>query len=161
MAHVYPSYRPRPRARYQRAPWPRGLGDTTPAPDPVSGLISQINRFTGPDAPDGYRVADAPWGVASGNLALVAPVAVVLYQRAATDSYNQFHDAGSATQITKANAGFTDPSGWVTKNMAEVTTLITSLADSLSLPMGAATSGTTSTVLIIGVLAAAVWLLSR
>lgn len=140
----------------------RGFGDVAaPAGDPVSVLIGQINRFTGSGAPASYRVADAPYPVASGNLSLIAPVAVVLYQRAATDSFNQFGDSGSAAQIAKANQGFADPPGFVTKNMAEVTTLITALANSLSLPASDGSDDSTRMIFIIGAALVAAWLLSR
>jgi hypothetical protein len=139
------------------------MGDLSSATDPVSALIAQINRFTGAAAPISYRVADVPYPVASGNLALVAPVAVVLYQRAATDSFNQFGDAGSAAQIAKANQGFADPSGFVGKNMAEVTALITALASSLSLPSadGALGNDASRMIFIVGAALLATWLLSR
>lgn len=139
------------------------MGDTTlpVAPDPVSVLVGQVNRFTGPAAPASYRIADVPFPVASGNLALVAPSAVVLYQRAAADSFNQFGDAGSAAQIAKANQGFADPVGFVTKNMQEVTSLISALADSLSLASTGAGEDTSRMLLIVGAFVAAAWLLSR
>lgn len=140
------------------------LGDTAapnPAPDPVTALIAQVNRFTGAGAPTAYRVADAPFGVATGNLAIVAPVAVVIYQRAATDSYNQFGDRGSAQQIDKANTGLADPVGFVSTNMAEVTSVIAALADSLGLSSTPGAAGVSRTFLIIGGIAIAAWLLSR
>jgi hypothetical protein len=138
------------------------MGDT-PATDPVSALIVQINRFTGPSAPASYRVADAPYQVASGNLALVAPLAVVLYQRAATDSFNQFGDAGSAAQIAKANQGFADPVGFVTKNMQEVATLIAALANSLALSTSStdASDDPSRMLLIVGAILVAAWVFSR
>lgn len=141
------------------------MGDATIlAADPLSVLIGQVNRFTGSAAPASYRVADAPYPVASGNLGLVAPVAVVLYQRAATDSFNQFGDAGSAAQIAKANGGFSDPAAFVTKNMTEVISLITALANSLSLPSAdgfGLGDDASRMIFIVGAALLAAWLLSR
>lgn len=146
-----------------RAARARGLGasDVMTPVDPVAVLISQVNRFTGPKAPAEYRVAPGPFQLASGNLGKVAPVAVVLYQRAATDSYNQYGDRGSALQIEKANKGFADPAGFVSTNMSEVTGLIANLADSIGLPESDGGSGMTRTLLIIGGVALAAWMLSR
>ena len=139
------------------------LGDTAPAApqDPIITLIGQVNRFTGSAPPLSYKVADAPFGLATGNLPIVAPVAVVLYQRAATDSYNQYGDRGSEQQIDKANAGFADPVGFVSTSMAEVTGLIAALADSLGLPAAGGADVSRTTLLIIGGIALAAWMLSR
>lgn len=138
------------------------FGDVTAQQDPVATLIGQVNRFAGAATPVTYRVAETPYGVASGNLITVAPVAVVLYQRAATDSYNQYGDRGSAQQIEKANAGFADPTGFVSTNMAEVTGVIASFADSLGLPgPSGGGSDVSRTLLIVGGIALAVWMLSR
>lgn len=138
------------------------FGDTAPS-DPVAALIGQVNRFTGPGVTAAYRVAETPFTVATGNLALIAPVAVVLYQRAATDSYNQSGDRGSAQQIDKANAGFADPTGFVSTNMAEVTNMIASLADSLGLADADGGQGAdmTRAALIVAGIAFVAWMLSR
>jgi hypothetical protein len=107
-------------------------------------------------------MADLPYQVAAGNLASVAPIAVVIYQRAATDSYNQYGDRGSAQQIEKANEGFANPVGFVSTNMAEVTGMVAALADSLGLPSsGGSGSGMSRTLLIVGGIALAAWVLSR
>jgi hypothetical protein len=141
------------------------FGDTgAAAQDPVLTLIGQVNRFTGSSAPAAYRMAETPFGLATGNLVTVAPVAVVIYQRAATDSYNQYGDRGSAQQIEKANTAFADPTGFVSTNMAEVTNMIASLADSLGLPAANGESNVpdmTRAALIVGGIALVAWMLSR
>lgn len=117
-----------------------GLGAVAPAESPVGKLVSQVNRF-GPGAPAGYQYAPAPFrdtGVVSMDLAIAA---ITIYLRRATDSYNQFHDAGSAAAIAAANLGFAAPVEFVTGRLADVTSTIAGFADSLGLPTDSAVIG--------------------
>lgn len=142
-----------------------GMGDDAGASD-VNTLIAQVNRF-GPSAPQAaYRIVDHVIPVATGNIVTmeVALPAVVIYQQRATAAYNQFKDAGSAAQITKANQALTDPVGFVSQNMTEVTSVIAGYGDSLGLPgaSGGLIGGIdTSTLLLIGVAGLGIYLLMR
>lgn len=118
------------------------MGDV-PGTSAVAELVRQVNRF-GPGAPAGYQIVATPV-LASGNidLALAVP-ALTIYQRRATDSYNQFHDAGSAAAIASANQGFADPVAFVTGNLSDVLTSVTQLANALGLPDPSAGGGAAS-----------------
>jgi hypothetical protein len=134
-----------------------GLGDAAPAPtDPVAILSSQVNRF-GTSAPSGYQYVTTPF-LASGTVPLdLATVAITIYLRRATDSYNQFHDAGSAAAIVAANAGFASPVDFVTMRLADVTQTIGAFADSLGLPPAGGDAGGVP-IWVIGVGLVAAWL---
>ena len=144
------------------------MGDVPQASDMLSALAAQVNRF-GPSAPTGYQIAPRVFQLVAGKLdADLALSALLIYQRRATDSYNQFHDASSAQAITKANAGFSDPVGFVSQNMAEVTQVIGNFADAVGLPpaitttSGVLTGGLDTTTILLGVgVALALWMATR
>jgi len=116
------------------------MGDVMTAANPFSTLASQVNRF-GPSAPAAYQMTQQVFPLATGTLdPQLAMAAVLIYQRRATEAYNQFHDAGSAQAIEAANAGFGRPVEFVTGNLAEVTQAIANFADSLGLPAAITTS---------------------
>lgn len=124
-----------------------GMGDT-PAQQvsAVGTLASQVNRF-GDKAPTGYQFVTTPFPTSLSALALdLAITATTIAQRAATDSYDKFHDQGSAQAIDAANAGFANPIAFVNANMATVTQTIQNLGDSLGLP-----AANTSTIDIAGI----------
>jgi hypothetical protein len=131
--------------------------------DPVAVLAAQVNRF-GASAPPGYQIVTTPFTAPmSVGLAIAA---LTIYQRRATDGYNQFHDAGSQAAIDAANAGFADPVSFVTAHLSEVISTVTAFADSLGLPstsgVGPATdnSSTESILMAVGFLGLW-WLLER
>lgn len=133
--------------------------------DPIAILAAQVSRF-GPTAPAGYRVVAAPL-LATGNITPeLALAAVTIFQRAATDSYNQFHDQGSADQIARANKGFANPVVFVGQNLAEVTQAVGSLANALGLPVVSASGApegasddAPSPVMFALAIALAIWVL--
>lgn len=147
------------------------MGDVSPAPDTVSALVAQVNRFDA-KAPSGYQFVTEPFtappsffGVALLPISVaLATMALVIYQRRATDAYNQFHDAGSQQAIAAANAGFADPPGFVTDHLTDVTQTLQAFADSLGIAPppgdtptnGGGSSGTL--LLVAGVLAAWWWM---
>jgi hypothetical protein len=117
------------------------MGDT-PAQQvsAVGDLASQVNRF-GAKAPAGYQFVTTPFPTSLSALSLdLAIAAVTIAQRAATDSYEKFHDQGSAQAIDAANAGFSNPIPFVNANMASVTQTIANLGDSLGLPPASAST---------------------
>lgn len=143
----------------------RAFGDdnATGAPDPVAQLIAQVNRF-GPDAPVAVRFLTATIPAATGTLPLAAAIAAVtIYQRAATDSYNRFHDAGSAAAIAAANKGFADPMSFVMGDIANITAAIAAYADNVGLPASGGLLGgsSLSTVLLVAGVGLAVWWMVR
>jgi len=126
----------------------------------VAALAAQVNRF-GAQAPSGYQFVTTPI-VATGNLDVgLATVALAIYQRRATDAYNQFHDQGSAQAIQVANQALGDPVSYVGAHMADVTQIIQAFGDSLGIPpaAGDATSGgpSTQTLLWLAGLGLAIW----
>ena len=123
------------------------MGDVVAAPvGPWGALAAQVNRF-GPGAPSAYRFALQPYSLATGNPDLgLAVTAATVFQRRAADAYNQFSDAGSAAAIARANQGLSDPLGFVTANLSEVTSVIGVFADSLGLAPAAGDSALPSTV---------------
>ena len=143
------------------------FGDTAtpPAGPAFAALIAQVNRFTGISPPPGYSFALAPFDVASVNLdPTVAITAVSIYQRRATDAYNQFHDVGSESAITKADAGFANPVAWVTANLADVTNTIQAYGDSLGIAPAAGQTlfgASSDTIILLGGAALALWVLTR
>lgn len=154
----------------------RAMGDVgVAAGDSLAALAAQVNRF-GPGAPASYRFASRVFPLATGKLdPELALVAITIYQRRATDAYGQFHDAGSADAITRANAGFADPARFVMMNLPDVTQSIGSFADSLGLPAGDAATGSTgvpglpgtiagidtTTLLLVAGGALALWMVTR
>lgn len=135
----------------------------------AADLAAQVNRF-GPSAPAGYQFVTAPltpppavFGISLMPLGVdLATVALTIYQRRATDAYNQFHDTGSQQAITAANAGFADPVTFVTGHLAEVTQTLQAFADSLGIPAagdGSAAAGISGGPLLIGAAILALWLL--
>lgn len=151
----------------------RAMGDVGVAGggDPLSALASQVNRF-GPAAPAAYQFTQKVFPLATGKLdPELALIALTIYQRRATDAYNQFHDAGSEAAIARANAGFADPVTFVMANLAEVASAIGSFADSLGIA-GASSStipglpGTiagidTTTILLAAGGALVLWMVTR
>lgn len=142
------------------------LGDDTGLANPIATLAAQVNRF-GAGAPAGYQVVTTPFELDAVNLSpALALTATTIYQRRATDAYNQFHDAGSAQAIADANAGLSAPVGFVSTRMAEMISTISQFADSLGLPP-AAGAGLRSLIdpehlpYAIGALALAIWLVTR
>ncbi len=137
------------------------MGDVS---DPVADLIAQVNRF-GPAAPAGAQFIQQPFPLATGISPGLALVATTIYQRRSTDSFNQFHDAGSAAAIAAANVGFADPVSFVTSHLADVTRTLAGYADSLGLPSadGAPTVGGVDmqTILIVAGLGLAAWWLVK
>lgn len=153
----------------------RALGEASPpfAPPSVSdiyrALAAQVNRF-GPGAPAGYQFAQKVFPLVVSRLdADLALTAILIYQRRATDAFNQFGDEGSAQAIAKANTGFADPVGFVSGNLAEVTQAVANFADSLGLPAPVtlttgpvAATGLNSTTLLLGAgILAALWMVTR
>lgn len=146
------AYLPPYRTTRRRAGAGRAMGDVASGPSPLAALAAQVNRF-GASAPVAYQFVPVPVTVASGNLTMdLALPAVLIYQRRATDAFSQFHDMGSEAAITRANSGLKDPVGFVSENMGEVITTISSFADSLGLPASsgiAALTGLSSTTLVM------------
>lgn len=136
----------------------------------VADLADQVNRF-GPGAPAAYQFVTtpfdrppAPYGIQLIPLDVgLATMALTIYQRRATDAYNQFHDRGSQNAITKANAGFADPVAFVTNNLADVVSTLRAFADSLGIPPAPGDTvsdiGISSGTLLLAALAAMWWLL--
>lgn len=125
------------------------MGDTGPADGgSVSALVDQVNRF-GPGAPFGYQFVTEPFTAPPEPFGIrllpisvgLATIALTIYQRRATDAYNQFHDNGSQQAIAAANAGFADPVTFVSGHLAQITSTLQAFADSLGIP---ATSGAPS-----------------
>lgn len=144
------------------------MGDVAaPAGDPAV-LAAQVNRF-GTSAPSGYQFVTEPFtappaffGVPLIPISIgLATMALTIYQRRATDAYNQFHDAGSQQAITAANAGFADPVGFITGHLAEVTQTLQAFADSLGIPPAPGDAptdtGPSGGPLLIGAVIIAVW----
>jgi hypothetical protein len=131
-------------------------------------LAAQVNRF-GAGAPSGYQFVTEPFaappsvfGVSLMPMSIgLATSALTIYQRRATDAYNQFHDTGSELAITTANAGFADPIAFVTGHLSEVTQTVQQFADSLGIPPASsgapAETGTSGGPLLIGAAIVAVW----
>lgn len=134
----------------------------------AADLVDQVNRF-GSGAPSAYQFVTTPFtappavfGISLMPMSIgLATVALTIYQRRATDAYNQFHDAGSQQAITAANAGMADPVGFVTSHLADVTQTLQAFADSLGIPpagSGATTdTGPSGGPLLIGAVILAVW----
>jgi len=147
------------------------MGDVATSSDPVGALVAQVNRFDA-KAPSGYQfVTDlftAPpsfFGVSVLPVSLaLATMALTIYQRRATDAYNQFHDTGSQQAIAAANAGFADPAKFVGDNLTTVTQTLQAFADSLGIPPAqgdsvADTGLSSGTVLLaVGILVAWWWM---
>jgi hypothetical protein len=153
----------------------RGMGDSFAAPGSgaAEALAGHVNRF-GPSAPAAYRFVDHALTLAGGKITPeLALAALAIYQRRATEAYNQFHDAGSEVAITRANTGFADPVGFVTANLPEVTAAVAGFADSLGLsaagstgPDGAGSGGViggidSQTLLMVAGGALVLWLVTR
>lgn len=147
------------------------MGDVSVGGTSVADLANQVNRF-GAGAPSGYQFVTtpfptplAPFGIQILPLDIgLATMATTIYQRRATDAYNQFHDQGSLNAINKANAGFADPVSFVTNNLADVVTTLRAYADSLGIPpatsdTAVSDTGVSSGTLILAALAAAWFLL--
>jgi hypothetical protein len=141
-------------------------GDAT-----VSDLVAQVNRF-GQTAPSGYQFVTDPFTAPPAMFGIsllpmnigLATTALTIYQRRATDAYNQFHDVGSQQAITAANAGFADPVGFVTGRLTDVTRTLQALADSLGIPPAAGgvvtdTGLSSGTILLAAGILAAWWLM--
>jgi hypothetical protein len=135
--------------------------------DPVSALTAQVNRF-GPSAPSNLRFAQQQYPITPVLDPAVAMAAVLIYQRRATDAYNQMGDRGSADAIAKANQGLADPVGWVTANLADVTQVIAAYGDINKLPPATLPDAGTgmpgsgpdlSTLLLIAGIGIAAWML--
>lgn len=136
----------------------------------VTDLADQVNRF-GAGAPSGYQFVTTPFSAPPAPFGIqllpldigLATMATTIYQRRATDAYNQFHDQGSLNAINKANAGFADPVTFVTNNLADVVTTIRAYADSLGIPPATSDApgdtGISTGTLILAALAAAWFLL--
>jgi hypothetical protein len=151
-----------------------GFGDAAGfvAGDQLPQLAAQVNRF-GPGAPAAYQFTSKVFPLASGKIdPEIALVATTIYLRRATDAFSQFHDAGSAAAIARANLGFADPVGFVTANLADVVTTIGSFADSLGLPAASAAGPIpglpstiagidTTTILWVAGGAVALWMVTR
>jgi hypothetical protein len=132
------------------------------ASGPVADLIRQLNRF-GPAAPAGLVFLSQP--LATGNVITpeVAIAAVTIFQRRATDAWNQFHDQGSAAAIDAANAAFADPVSFVTARLSEVTTAVAGFADASGLPgpQGSLAGDSSHALLIVAGIGLALWWLMR
>jgi hypothetical protein len=149
------------------------MGDV--APDVTAAdLVAQVNRF-GLGAPSAYQFVTTPFTAPAAFFGVplmpigvgLATVALTIYQRRATDAYNQFHDTGSQQAITAANAGFADPVAFVTGHLSEVTKTLQAFADSLGIPP--ASSGTAApddgsssgTLMLAAGILAVWWLMER
>lgn len=165
---------PRDFATWRRAHGVRGggaMGDVAAAGDP-GALVAQVNRFN-TQAPSGYQFVTEPFTAPVSVLGItllpvslpLATMALTIYQRRATDAYNQFHDAGSLQAIATANAGYADPVKFVTDHMAEVTQTLQAFADSLGIPPVPSEASTldtgvsTGTLLLAGGILVAWWLM--
>lgn len=142
-----------------------GADPQPPVADPAQILALEVNRF-GAGAPIAYRFAPTPFPLATGKISpALAMAALLIYQRRATEAYEQFQDVGSAQAIAQANAGFADPVGFVTSRLFEVVTTIRSFGDLLGLP--AAEQGDTgsvggvNTMILLAVGALALWMVMR
>lgn len=134
----------------------------------VADLVAQVNRF-GAGAPTGYQFVTEPFtappamfGISLLPMSIgLATIALTIYQRRATDAYNQFHDAGSQQAIAAANAGFVDPVGFVTGHLADVTHTLQAFADSQGIPPAgddaAADTGGAGGALLLAAGILAVW----
>lgn len=165
MSYLRPALAPVRRARGAGGALPWGLGDIQAAPGPAA-LAQQVNRF-GESAPASYQFVTTPFPVDTGKVdPALAVVALTIYQRRAADAYQQFHDAGSAAAIDAANAGFSNPVGFVTSHLSEVVTAVKGYADSVGLPAAGAEGGSgssldTTTLALAAVAAAALWWMGR
>ncbi len=129
MSFLRPSHRPgRQRGRGG------SLGDVGYAT--VADLAAQVNRF-GPSAPAAYQFTTTVFPPSTVLDPALALTALTIYQRRATDAYNEFRDAGSKTAIDKANKGFADPTAFVQANLYDVTSTIGMFADAAGLPASA------------------------
>lgn len=158
------SYHRPPPGKRPGSPGGRAMGDVAAPSSPVADLAAQVNRF-GPQAPTGYQFVTTPFPLATGNVPQdLALVAVTIYQRRATDAFNQFHDAGSEAAITLANQGFANPVAFLAPRMGEVTSTIAAFADSLGIPPAAGASSTSALgdssnlLLLAAAVAALLWL---
>lgn len=136
----------------------------------VNDLVAQVNRF-GQSAPSGYQFvtspfqpAPLPFGIQLLPITIdLATTALTIYQRRATDAYNQFHDAGSQQAIANANAGYADPVAFVSQHLAEITATLQAYADSLGIPPAVGDStgstGISTGTLLLAAAVAAWWLL--
>ncbi len=109
----------------------RAMGDAE-APS-VATLAAQVNRF-GVAAPAAYRFVTTPYTASDTLTPALALTALTIYLRRATEAYASFHDEGSEQAIAAANAGFANPTGFVTNNLGAVTQAVALFADSLGLP---------------------------
>jgi hypothetical protein len=149
------------------------VGDVTADATPAD-LVAQVNRF-GPGAPSAYQFVTTPFTAPVALLGItllpigvgLATTALTIYQRRASDAYNQFHDAGSQQAIADANAGFADPVSFVTTHLGQVTQTLQAFADSLGIPPapGSATVSDTGlssgTLMLAGGILAVWWLMER
>lgn len=131
----------RPAARPVRRPRSAGsaMGDdvTVPYTSGPAILAAQVNRF-GVDAPAAYQFVTDPLPIDAVKVSpALALVAISIYQRRATDAYQQFHDQGSLAALEAANRGFADPVAFVTGHLADVTSAVRGFADSVGLPPAA------------------------
>lgn len=154
--------------RYHISHGDGALGAAETPPSQLAQLVSQLNRFTTPEAATAgsasYRIATSPFAAGNEVTMPIAIHAVILYQRAAADSYSQFHDRGSLQRLEFANQWFSTPVASVQANMIEVTNVIGALADSLGLPRpskGGSTGDTKTILLVAAGVGLAVWLFSR
>jgi hypothetical protein len=149
------------------------MGDITADATPAD-LVAQVNRF-GAGAPSGYKFVTDPFTAPVAVLGVtllpigigLATTAVTIYQRRATDAYNQFHDAGSEQAIADANAGFADPVGFVTTHLGQITQTLQTFADSLGIPPAASSSvapddsSSGNTLMLAAGILAVWWLMER
>ena len=130
MSFLRPAHLPMGRQRGRGG----ALGDAGYAT--VADLAAQVNRF-GPSAPAAYQFSTTLFPLSNVLDLALALTATLIYQRRATDAYNQFHDAASAAAIDKANKGLADPIAFVQANLYDVASTIGMFADSVGLPAAA------------------------
>lgn len=142
-------------------------GVAPPTIDPMTVLRAQVNRFWSASTPTAYR-----FGPDSDRLPTTGPLdvalairAVLIVQKRAAEAYGMDPE-GAADLLAKANQGFADPVGWVTKNFDMVLQTVTIYGDIHGVPKATLPGQTfgVSTPFIVGlgiVALGAIYLLRR
>lgn len=127
-------------------------GSSTPVGvDAPAYLALQVNRFTGPDAPDAIRVADVPYPVTSGQVGSgVASAAVVIGMARARDAAVGGMDPLAGKAFAEAAQNLVNPVAFVTANLPAVTQTVQQYADMKGLPKASVLGALSPVTLAIG-----------
>ena len=143
--------------------------------DPVIALIAQLNRFAGRTVNPGGKCGARNY-LPGGALPLVSAINDKVASTANLMMYDRLNCISDSSlldfrKMKAVNDALTNPVPWLTANLADVTTQIAQYADSLGLPtasVGITTrdpkmspSFPTKTVMLIGALALAAFVVSR